>query len=387
MKNKFPEVEEIGIEEIYGTKRPESKPQDIKSTYNLRKEQKSDIIFSENKIIVNDAISDKERTSGITEIENYIEKRNIILNLQNKNGHVKYADCVNMPLSDFVKIKSFLENSKQINYQTQIRKNTTKIQEYLRKIKDEDALDELINSFDKTFKPNEMEYELFDYDKCVKCDQKEVLFFNLKNSSVLCQYCLRNGEFSDDITFSNFIPLSEISEKLKLTDKLVLSAVYKHGDDWSAIAKELETPEEECVVRFLKINLTQKCTLDFPVFHQSKNRIMSVVSFLCTCVDQKLASEFAREIIKTYEHGHTEEELITNALMVCQARAKQILGSERKKFERAFEVIIQSQIRKLELKEATLKDLNNQFTNERTELGKFRDLYKTELDELRREKN
>ncbi|ELQ76850.1 hypothetical protein THOM_0137, partial [Trachipleistophora hominis] len=55
------------------------------------------------------------------------------------------------------------------------------------------------------------------------------------------------------------------------------------------------------VLRFLKKELVSVRDVDGDVLMCSGNRIMSVVSFLCSCVDARVAAVFARRIICDYE--------------------------------------------------------------------------------------
>lgn len=258
---------------------------------------------------------------------------------------------------------------------------------------DPEAIKCLLKQFDKMFPINKLKFKEIEYDQCKNCNKKcfdienNDLYYNLKDDVVLCKDCLQQGKFSDETSFTDYRPINEIKNKLKISDLDILSAVYKNGDNWTAIAKELDTFEEECVIRFLKIDLTEKMTLDAPVFQYSANRIIALVSFLCTCVDPKVASEFSKEILINFEKGHSEEVLISLGLHVAKISTSKVLLSEEQKFERVCEVLLQAQARKLELKEQTLKELNNFFTSQKSELLKYRDVYRSELEEMRKEKN
>lgn len=617
MKKKFPAIEEVEFDEDHGSKRTDLKPDSLKFKYNLRKNRFKLENKNDNNVRIDYEFSLRENIAGLGDIQNYIEKRNFIMNIQKQRGYVTFLDCQNMSLSEFAQIKNYLESIKLINHRIELKNTLQKIDENLLAYVDDDefsshndypnmrtqsngdhnntqydtvndrnhkstqygtmndrdhsntqygitmnrpigvqntterthkglqthisdtglnkkghtqydntmnrpagvltvrtnspkpntnleyglpqndppyentnnrsldvqsdytnssqmnmhpgynmsqnnsfnnthsqfydqqrmfqkeflhypsikgtrddqfnnqvngqgvgfirpcdiicdesrpkkykswsqdpkAFKTLLNHFDKMFPINQMKFKEIAYDQCKNCNKKcknienNDLYFNLKDDIVLCKNCLRQGKFSDETAYSDYKAISEIKNKIKISDLDILTAVYKNGDDWTAIAQELDTPEEECVIRFLKIDLTEKMALDGPVFEYSANRIMAVVSFICTCVDPKIASEFAKAILRNYDNGYSEEDLISKGLFEAKNFTPTVLSLEEKKFERVCEVLLLAQTRKLELKELALKDLNNHFTSQKTELVKYRDMYRAEFEEMRKEKN
>lgn len=395
MQNRFPAIEDIEYEEIYGKKRPESRPCDTKSTFNLKKEVEGVYQRVDNIAVLSNEISRNEIIGGMKNIPNYIQQRNRIINIYKDNGIVKYADCGDMEINHFVKMKLFLEKSGLINHKIDLKVHYLETKDFLQKIKDdkdskEEQLDKFLKMIQKTFFPQEFEYNTFDAKKCINQEENNCesdnLFFNLKDSTIVCLNCKQKGFFPDIITYSDFMPVNDYKKSLKLDDLEVLRAVYKYQDDWNKISTELDTSKAECVLRFLKMDLsTQFQNINVPIFDNSKNRIMSVVSFLCSIIEPKLASQFARDIIQNYGKGKSENELIKDAFVQLKSSSAELVTLEFDKAKRIIEVILESQMKKMQLKEDAIHDLIKQSKGERQELSRLRNVYRNEFEELKKE--
>ncbi|ELQ76849.1 Chromatin remodeling factor subunit, transcription factor, partial [Trachipleistophora hominis] len=77
--------------------------------------------------------------------------------------------------------------------------------------------------------------------------------------------------------------------------------------------------------------------------------------------------------------------LIKNALKAAQHKAKELLTIEENKMVRLVKVILEAQMKKMELKEEAFNDLKGNFKNERIELMKIREGYKSEIEEIKKE--
>lgn len=442
MQNKFPIVEEIEYEEIYGKKRPQSMPYKVKTTYNLRQKrnkntEKEPISFDNSfrmaKFTAN-SISETEKIAELHKIENYIEKRNHLLNIQKEKGCVNFEDCGSMDFNEFIKIKMFLERWSVINIKEELLKDMAEIEHVVKEVesstqcaensdstdrakdtkndeniensdekndytnivdhRSEEFIEKNIKSINESFKEQELKEKKIMPEKSCACNNDKT-YYNLKDSTIICHECLEKGNYPSNVSFSDFFPLSDISMYLTdLDDSNLLESIRKFNDDWQKVADEVKMSKEECILRFLKkelLSLDSIKNIPLDVLTTSDNRIMSVVSFLCSCVDARVAAAFAKSIITNYEKNNCDEidvkhaALIKEALKDAQKKARELLVLERQKLVRLTEVLVEAQIKKMELKEEAFGDLKNSFKNERIELVKIREGYKGEIEEIKKE--
>lgn len=526
MQNKFPTIEEIAYEEIYGKKRPQSKPHSIKTAHNLRQSTSPRPTKSWSALNVphqppikpSSTVSAVERAAGMHVIKGYVNERNRLIRLQHEKGGVGFCDCGSvMVFEDFVRVKMFLERWGVINCKEELLGDVIGVEQQIERVvggrddenergvgsgsknKDGNAstakdteinsnltggtakatnvnsnltastakdtnTEQTVKSINNFFKENDFTEKKIPPIKTCQCPTTESSY-NLKDTTIVCDSCLKRGRYPDIISHSDFRSLQDIEPYLTdINDEQLLSGVRRYGDDWQRVAQHMNVTKEECVLRFLKKELVGVRDVDVDVLMSSGNRIMSVVSFLCSCVDARVAAVFARNVICDYEkesgiensreegiensreegiedgreeviensreendcengreekknHGsdHVDENdqiggtngnksvhdeqngtttdkqgvkhsiLVTNALAAAQNKAKELLILEQDKMIRLVEVILEAQIKKMELKEEAFTDLKGSFKNERIELMKIREGYKSEIEEIRKE--
>ncbi|ELA46436.1 hypothetical protein VCUG_02072 [Vavraia culicis subsp. floridensis] len=533
MQNKFPTIEEIAYEEIYGKKRPQSKPHSIKTAHNLRQSTSPHPTRSWSALNVphrppikpSSTVSAVERAAGMHVVKGYVNERNRLIRVQHEKGGVNFCDCGSvMVFEDFVRVKMFLERWGVINCKEELLGDVIGVEQQIERavggradenergvgsdgqngdergvgsdgqngddnVKATDANSDLtgstakgtnkeqtVESINNFFKENDFTEKKIPPIKTCQCPTTESSY-NLKDTTIVCESCLKRGRYPDSISRSDFRSLQDIEPYLTdISDENLLSGVRRYGDDWQRVAQHMNVTKEECVLRFLKKELVGVRDVDVEVLMSSGNRIMSVVSFLCSCVDARVAAVFARSVIcdyekesgvensredgaensredraensredeavnsredgvensredgaensredraensreenKNHESDHVDENnqisstkyvhdeqngtttdkqsvkhsiLVTNALAAAQDKAKELLILEQDKMIRLVEVILEAQVKKMELKEEAFTDLKGSFKNERIELMKIREGYKSEIEEIRKE--
>lgn len=140
----------------------------------------------------------------------------------------------------------------------------------------------------------------------------------------LCPNCYLEGRFpntmpnSDFLRIENYVRMedpaySTVDREAAWTDQetlLLLEGLELHGEDWNAIADHVGTrTREQCVVRFLQLPIEDDYLEEKPdqlgplqynriPFTQTDNPVMSVVAFLASIVNPKVAAAAAKSSIE-----------------------------------------------------------------------------------------
>lgn len=134
----------------------------------------------------------------------------------------------------------------------------------------------------------------------------------------LCPNCYLEGRFPPNMSSADFIRLedpgySTVEREAAWTDQetlLLLEGLEMYNEDWNAIADHVGTrTREECVVRFLQLPIEENYLEEKPEqlgplqynrtpFTQADNPVMSVVAFLASMVDPKVAAAAAKSSIE-----------------------------------------------------------------------------------------
>ncbi|KAK6507466.1 hypothetical protein TWF481_005898 [Arthrobotrys musiformis] len=166
---------------------------------------------------------------------------------------------------------------------------------------------------------------------CYSCgvDCTRVRYYTSKSKKIeLCPNCFLEGRFPNSFTSADFLRADDVTyqavdrdapwtteETLKLLD-----AIHMYKDDWNAIAVHVRSrTREQCVIhflqmpiedRFLEENLEQLGPLQYDriPFTQADNPVMSVISFLASLVDPKVAAAAAQS------SGHEMLQLLRDKL-------------------------------------------------------------------------
>ncbi|KAF3206383.1 hypothetical protein TWF192_011213 [Orbilia oligospora] len=156
---------------------------------------------------------------------------------------------------------------------------------------------------------------------CYSCgvDCTRVRYYTSKSKKIeLCPNCFLEGRFPNSFTSADFLRADDVSyqavdrdapwsdeETLKLLD-----AIHIYKDDWNQVAGYVGSrTREQCVLhflqmpiedRFLEENLEQLGPLQYDriPFTQADNPVMSVISFLASLVDPKVAAAAAQSSVQ-----------------------------------------------------------------------------------------
>ncbi|KAI5779284.1 SWIRM domain-containing protein [Geopyxis carbonaria] len=133
-----------------------------------------------------------------------------------------------------------------------------------------------------------------------------------------CPNCYLEGRIPNTSTDADFVRMedptySTVDREPAWTDQetlLLLEGLEMHNDDWSAIADHVGTrTREQCVIRFLQLPIEDNYVEEKPEqlgplqynrvpFTQADNPVMSVVAFLASIVDPKVAAAAAKSSIE-----------------------------------------------------------------------------------------
>jgi SWI/SNF related-matrix-associated actin-dependent regulator of chromatin subfamily C len=134
----------------------------------------------------------------------------------------------------------------------------------------------------------------------------------------LCPNCYLEGRFPNTYVNAEFTRMedpaySTVDREAVWTDQetlLLLEGLELHGEDWNAIADHVGTKtREQCVIRFLQLPIEENYLEEKPEqlgalqynrtpFTQADNPVMSVVAFLASIVDPKVAAAAAKSSIE-----------------------------------------------------------------------------------------
>ncbi|KAK6343317.1 hypothetical protein TWF730_010908 [Orbilia blumenaviensis] len=155
---------------------------------------------------------------------------------------------------------------------------------------------------------------------CYSCgvDCGRVRYYTSKSKKIeLCPNCFLEGRFPNSFTSADFLRADDVSyqavdrdapwsdeETLKLLD-----AIHLYKDDWNAVAAYVASrTREQCVLHFLQMPIEDRFLEESPEqlgplqydripFTQADNPVMSVISFLASLVDPKIAAAAAQSSV------------------------------------------------------------------------------------------
>ncbi|GAA5889301.1 hypothetical protein JCM6882_000700 [Rhodosporidiobolus microsporus] len=147
-----------------------------------------------------------------------------------------------------------------------------------------------------------------------------------KGDVVLCTACYSEGRFPSSLHSGDFVRLDADPYAHSETDPwsdqetlLLLEGLEMHGEDWDKVADHVGTrTKEQCIVRFLKLPIEdpflESTQADLgPLqyaklpFSKTDNPVLSVVAFLASAVDKKVAAKAAGEAIEELERNLMEK--------------------------------------------------------------------------------
>lgn len=191
----------------------------------------------------------------------------------------------------------------------------------------------------------------------------------------------------------------EWSEAETLT---LLEAIELYKDDWNKVCEHVGgRTQDECILHFLRLPIedpfltedgSAPSALDNqPIpFSKSSNPIMSTVAFLASVVDPRIAAAAAKAALREFskfadEEGSKGKSLdqqhlsaaAASALGAAAVKAKHLASIEERKIKSLVSVLIDTQLKKLDIKMKHYEELDTLIAKEQTAIdGQRRQLLK-----------
>lgn len=229
----------------------------------------------------------------------------------------------------------------------------------------------------------------------------------------LCIACFTNGKYSPELCSTDFVkidpssfPASGINTSTDWNEEDLLKlmeAIEKYSDSgvnmaannvWDAIAESVGKPREACLLQFLKLptsellasdsnnsesllsSISGTSLLNFP-FSQSENPVLSVLSFLAGHVHPRVAAVASQaalvELSKLEGQQNIDLQKIAATTLACSAaHAENLMKAESNRISYWRDLLIETQLKKLQLKIESLEELEKVVEEERKEIEKQR---------------
>ncbi|AFN82965.1 RSC chromatin remodeling complex subunit RSC8 [Encephalitozoon romaleae SJ-2008] len=387
MENIFPLQENVEIEEIYGSKRPNASPPKNSRTFGMRSGAYGFIDTETYHVrfpnwFKKGEVSPLEQ-NGMSEViqaigpEKYVQSRDCIISSYEEGNRPmtvgKAFTLVDVDMGLMLKIFSFIERWRIINYRSLIEKEMRCLKSH----KTEDAKPM------ETTPREERSKRRGDIKKCLEesiCDCGGKANFFTRSLVFRCTACLDNGNYPQEVLRSDFLPITGSLIRNMWSRKeefLLLEGIRKFGDEWDSVSRYVQTKtKEQCVFHFLRIPILENTLsrADLAIgrlFETAENPTMCIVTFICGMVHPKVASECARVAIK-HISGCSQEAVIQHILDAGKEKAREQRDLERRKIERLGSVICEALLNKIKMKIGTYKELYLSTQRVRSELVALR---------------
>lgn len=241
------------------------------------------------------------------------------------------------------------------------------------------------------FNPKKRESELLDYEK--------------KSNS----FGLRLDDyFIHKLNFQNR-GAATISREWEESETLaLLEAIEQYKDDWSKVSEHVGSrTQDECILHFLRLPIedpflvedddgsTAASVIGYqPIpFSKSGNPIMSTVTFLASVVDPKVAAAAAKAALKEFSKlaDDDKDELLSEdhlstaaarALKAAAIKAKHLATIEERKIKSLVSVLVDTQLKKLDIKMKHYEELESHIDKERDAVDTQQELLLKERQEF-----
>ncbi|KAI5185085.1 SWI/SNF related-matrix-associated actin-dependent regulator of chromatin subfamily C [Nematocida homosporus] len=255
--------------------------------------------------------------------------------------------------------------------------------------------------------------------ECTECHKsmnglsgEDKIYFADKERIILCKSCFDLGRYPSNFSYTNFHLLEAGVIRQIWTpeeEMLLLEGIEGYKDNWKAVAAHVKTKTvEQCVLHFLKMGiqdpLIEMEAISFieskVLFNYTLNPVMSTVAFLASVVHPGVASAAAKAAAEEIQRlagekqDQVEEapwlndrlnEIAAVALSACLSRAEEQKSLEEGKKERLLELLVESELKRIEHKIAEFTELSNTLKKERSDLEKMRETYRKAHFEARKE--
>lgn len=252
------------------------------------------------------------------------------------------------------------------------------------------------------FNPKKRESESMDYDDTSK---RKANSFGLR----LEDYFIHNLNFQN----RGAATLSRDWEEHETL--ALLEAVELYKDDWNKVSEHVGSrTQDECILHFLRLPIedpflveddSTKAAAFAPVvdyqpipFSKSGNPIMSTVAFLASVVDPRVAAAAAKAALKEFsrladedkskDKSLNEQNLSTAAacaLGAAATKAKHLASVEERKIKSLVSVLIDTQLKKLDIKMKHYEELESIIDKERDTIENQRQQLLKERQEFQME--
>ncbi|AFM98250.1 RSC chromatin remodeling complex subunit RSC8 [Encephalitozoon hellem ATCC 50504] len=383
MENIFPLQENVEIEEIYGSKRPNANPPKDSKAFRM-KSGAQDFMDVETYHVRLPSWFRKGEVSPLEfncmgEViqaigkEEYVRNRDrIIGSYEEGNRPITIGGAlalVDIDIEMMLKIFSFIERWGLINYRSLIEKEIRNLRSY-------DGVDtKSMEDVPKEECPKERVDVKEQLEKAAcGCGGKATFF--TRSLVFRCTKCIDDGDYPQEVLRSDFIPITESLVKQMWSKKeefLLLEGISKFGDEWESVSQYVQTKtKEQCIFHFLRLpileNTLSKADLSIgKLFETAENPIMCIVAFVCGIVHPKVASECAKTAIK-YISECSQDSVIQHILDAGRRKAHEQRDLERRKIERLKNVICEALLNKIKMKIGTYKELYLSTQRVRSEL-------------------
>lgn len=226
----------------------------------------------------------------------------------------------------------------------------------------------------------------------------------------LCSACFTTGKYSSEMASTDFIkidpssfPSSGLNTNSDWTEEELLKlmeAIEKYSDSgvnmaannvWDAIAESVGKPREACLLQFLKLptgenlsksdssllsSISSTSFLNFP-FSQSENPVLSVLAFLAGHIHPRVAAVASQaalsELSKLEGQENVDMQAVAATALACaSAHAQNLATAESNRIAYWRDLLIETQLKKLQLKIESLEELEKVVEEERKEIEKQR---------------
>ena len=217
----------------------------------------------------------------------------------------------------------------------------------------------------------------------------------------VCGNCYAEGRFPSTLFSGDFVKLSQETTGDSWTSQetlLLLEGIELFDDDWSRIASHVGSrSREQCVLHFLRLPIedsiatstttttTTTTSTTSTTTSSVVNPVLSLTSFLATIVDPQVAAAAAETAVKSIKDNASGSAMDVDGagaavIGAAAAKAHSLATNDEQEMQRLTRVMIETQLRKLELKLQHFHELEASLEHERKAIE--RDRQKLYLDRL-----
>ncbi|ELA40958.1 uncharacterized protein VICG_01988 [Vittaforma corneae ATCC 50505] len=342
--------------------------------------------------LTNQNSDSKEDTLNKDIAKYYLKVRNSIIEMYRKSqGYIPFNSILTFQGFNYkvsAKIFDFLEDSKIINYQTNLCAILSDLDgilndedpaqpEQLETSKDNintTRLDLLANSIvavqpessnDVKIKEKYFKKETLENSQCT-CGRKAQYFTS--DLVFVCETCFESNKYPAGYSSRNFHKITDSLLKsmwTKQEEYILLKNIERVGDDWSRVCEGLNKSVDQCIFHFIKMSIIDECNL-FPSmpFTQVPNPISTLVAFVCSMVYPSISTELAKNAIRYLNSPNLMEIL----LEVSKEKSMEVLDMEKKKLQKLENVEIEAKMKRVMLKIDSINEMYAEVQAVRSEL-------------------